>query len=470
MQQFDKIKEYTNSVCNQIRWKKAHPIISREIENHLLDQKEAYLADGVDETTSIEKAIEQMGDPVTVGAQLDRTHRPRPEWSMILLTIFLLMIGLIINYFLNKSLVNSLEFNYFGLVVIATMIGIICMVVTYFIDFTIIGKYPKIIFSLPILFLLVAYPFAGIAGNTGYWVIPIFGGTNIAFIILLLPTAYAGVIYSMSNRGYLGIISCGIFYVIPAFLLFIITNSIPALFVCTILCLILLTVSICKGYFNIERRKGLFLVFIPTIIVFMTAIFMMPPNKAMRLKAFLNPSLTTEGWGNIMTITREMVRGARFFGQGTLPSNYPGDIANWLPSISKNYLITYLIHRIGWISFLIILSVLVAFMIRGFRLCLKQKSMLGQLVSLSVMLTLTVQAIIYIAANLGFQMFSLFALPLISYCGIGGMAINLGLMGIMLSVFRTGYLVRDRKLGTAEASKKIFEFADGKITIDFGRR
>lgn len=471
VQRFDEIKEYTTSVCNQIRWKKAHPIISREIENHLLDQRDAYLADGDDEITSIEKAIEQMGDPVTVGAQLDRTHRPHAQWDMILLTIFLLMMGLILNYFVNRALANTLEVNYFMQAVLATMLGSICMVVAYFIDFTIIGKYPKIIFSLPILFLITVYPFAGIVGGTGYWMLPIFGGINTAFILLLSPTAYAGVIYSMRNRGYVGILGCGIIYGIALVVLLKVTNNFSATFVCTILCLILLTVSICEGYFKIERRKGLCMVYIPTALALVFDSFMMPNAYiAGRLDSLRNPSLGAEGWGYTMTITRDMISGARFFGQGTLPSNYAGEIASWLPSISTDYLITYLIHRAGWISFLIIVAVLVAFVIRGFRLCLKQKSALGKLVSMSVMLTLTAQGVIYIAANLGFQLFSLFSLPLISYSGIGGMAINLGLIGIMLSVFRTGYLVRDRKMGTTDANKKMFEFADGKLTIDFGRR
>ena len=87
MQQLDKIKQYTSSVCDQIRWKKVHPMISEEIENHISDQKEAFINEGLDEITSIDKAIEEMGDPVIVGSQLDRTHRPKTAWSMIFLTI-----------------------------------------------------------------------------------------------------------------------------------------------------------------------------------------------------------------------------------------------------------------------------------------------------------------------------------------------------------------------------------------------
>ena len=43
MQQINKIKQYTHSVCEQIRWKKAHSVISEEIENHIIDQRDTFM-------------------------------------------------------------------------------------------------------------------------------------------------------------------------------------------------------------------------------------------------------------------------------------------------------------------------------------------------------------------------------------------------------------------------------------------
>ena len=67
MQPFDEIKQYCKTVCEQIRWKKAHNIISEEIENHLYDQRDAYISQGEDEKSAIQKAILQMGDAVSIG-------------------------------------------------------------------------------------------------------------------------------------------------------------------------------------------------------------------------------------------------------------------------------------------------------------------------------------------------------------------------------------------------------------------
>ena len=56
MQQFNLIGEYSNKVCEQIRWKKARPLISKEIENHLYDQCNAYISKGDDEASEIGRA------------------------------------------------------------------------------------------------------------------------------------------------------------------------------------------------------------------------------------------------------------------------------------------------------------------------------------------------------------------------------------------------------------------------------
>lgn len=60
MQQLDKISGYIRTVCEQIRWKKAHGLVSEEIENHLMDQRDAFIAEGMDEETATDEAIKEM--------------------------------------------------------------------------------------------------------------------------------------------------------------------------------------------------------------------------------------------------------------------------------------------------------------------------------------------------------------------------------------------------------------------------
>ena len=78
------IREYLDTVQEQIRWKRARPVVARELEQHLMDQRDAFLEEGNPPEAAERLAVEEMGDPVTVGTELDRVHRPKPQWGLLL--------------------------------------------------------------------------------------------------------------------------------------------------------------------------------------------------------------------------------------------------------------------------------------------------------------------------------------------------------------------------------------------------
>ena len=102
----DKIKEYSQIVCEQIRWKKARASVANEIENHISDQRDAYIEFGMDESLAVDKALEQMGDPVAVGERLDITHKPEPQYKMLMITFMIFLVtamSLLLHIIIKKS-------------------------------------------------------------------------------------------------------------------------------------------------------------------------------------------------------------------------------------------------------------------------------------------------------------------------------------------------------------------------------
>lgn len=75
----ESVRGYLDAVEAQIRWKRARTVAARELETHLEDQQEEFLAEGHPPEEAERLAVEDMGDPVAVGADLDRLHRPRPQ-------------------------------------------------------------------------------------------------------------------------------------------------------------------------------------------------------------------------------------------------------------------------------------------------------------------------------------------------------------------------------------------------------
>ena len=460
MQQHIKIKQYLETICDQIRYKKIHIDICEEIENHITDQKEAFMTQGIDDETATLKAIEQMGDPVIIGTELDRTHRPKPEWSIIALTFLLLLTGIFIRLYTSPQDFNGLELFYRQL--FFTIVGLGLMALCYHVDFTILGRYPKTIFLLLAAILILLIALSRPVNGSPFYV----NGRHIyaAYLLLLFPTSFAGIAYSMRNKGYSGIIFCGLFFAIP-FVLSIIVPSMTSSILLVLSCLAVLTIAISKNWFRVKKLYALLLVYLPVIgsmvIVFASGIL------SKRINLAFNPSIDPFGAGYTANISRQLLSGAKFIGEGTLLEYFQGASASQvLPGINNDFLLTYIIHRFGWIAFIIVAALLTVFIVRAFVLCAKQKSVLALLVSTAVTLTFTIQSLLYIVANLGFQLFAPLSLPLISQSS-SYLLINMCLVGILLSVFRTGYFIKDRRNSEKAATNSFLKFEDGKLIIDF---
>ena len=61
--------KYMEQLLAQIREKHAKERVRKEVENHIRDQKEAYMAQGLSENEAEEKAVMDMGDPVAAGTE-----------------------------------------------------------------------------------------------------------------------------------------------------------------------------------------------------------------------------------------------------------------------------------------------------------------------------------------------------------------------------------------------------------------
>lgn len=450
MQQPNKITEYLEVVGQQIRWKKAHSPVLEEINNHIIDQKNAFVNDGLNEEEATDKAIAEMGDPIVAGEQLDRTHIPRPDWPLFVMTAAMLLLGLTIQILIGPNHLNN-GAEMFQKQIIWAGIAILVMFAAYFLDFTIIGKYPKVVF-FALSFITVANYyfftiFTGIGNNSLTTIYP----------MLLFPTAFAGFVYSMRNKGYGGFILCGAALIVPACLSMLMQN-LTVLFLICISFLIILTVAVAKEWFNVSKLRALLILYISSAVVIFT-IFFMNMGQWYAGITWLDPTRV----GYIGTFIQQSLFNSRLIGEG-LPLNGYGQYP-WGSTANTDFILTYLIYRFGWIFSIGILAIFSAFIVRAIIVCKKQNSVLGLLVSLAIISTFAIQYITFIAANLGLLLFAPVSLPLLSY---GGRALvtNMFLIGFLLSVFRTGNLARDNVGVAATKSRRLIQYDNGKIIID----
>ncbi|MCL2216580.1 MAG: FtsW/RodA/SpoVE family cell cycle protein [Defluviitaleaceae bacterium] len=458
MRSLDRINDYVNLVCRQIRWKKAHNRISEEMLNHITDGRDSYIARGLDEQAATEKAIADTGDAMIVGTEFDRVHRPKPQWSMFAWVAGFLLLGIFISVLVFDGTDISRRLLW-------TAIGAAVMLGAYFADFTLLGKYPKRVFfgaALTVWAVFFFYPWFDIGPITVH--LPrLFESQPLhttQVLALILPIAFVPVIYIAKNKKYWGLISSLLAYG----LLCLIAFSAPALsgFVhFAIIGMVLLIIAVLKNWFGVNRAIGILLVFVPYVIIlaFMIVVYAQGSWIATRISAVLNPHSDPMGFGFVAIQVRELLNNAVLFGEGAAPVVFP---QAWFYS---DFILATVINRFGWLAFAIFMGVLLLFMGIVISRCTKQKSGLGFFASIAIALTFFVQIFMYVIFNLGFTITHI-SLPLISP-GNFAMVINMGLIGFMLSVFRTGDAFVDKNVIPSTKQSDIFSWHNGKLTINF---
>ena len=125
------IQEFLDTACNQIRYKSIHKSIIDELTDHIEEQKIQYIKEGYSQEEATAKAIEQMGDPVLVGKELDKAHRPKTEWSILSLVAILVLIGAAVQFIIFGE--NPRGPESFPQFLMYVSVGLVAFTFTYFI-------------------------------------------------------------------------------------------------------------------------------------------------------------------------------------------------------------------------------------------------------------------------------------------------------------------------------------------------
>lgn len=440
--------EYIQMVCDQIRWKKVHNNISEELLNHIEDQKWAFMMAGQDENEAEKNAISQMGDAVMIGQQLDRTHRPKIEWSIFLLVGICILMGLIAQYIISVNSLKSgwVSKEYFWDYLKVLPIGIGLLLGAYYADYSIVGKYPKIIYGTVLGFCILLFSVNSLLIYGTY--------RHVFYFSLILITLYAGIAYSQRNRGFGGILYCGVIGIITN-AVFVYASSILSVFIFTLSAGMILTAAINRNWYKTKKKQGLLLVWLPIATFFLCVLYF----SRDRLEILFNSNENSAYRWVFFTI-RNILKESHFIGQGNLSAGMNTEVERFLPLWHNDYSLVYFIHKFGWVVGLLIV-IIVAFLIaRLFLVVVKQRSELGFILSLAVALTISFQCVIFLLCNLGGIASGGCPLPILSQ-GRMSFLLNMALLGLLLSTYRNNEVVRDpikrnRETGHVEEVKKLF--------------
>lgn len=403
----DRIQAYCRQVCCQIRWKKTHKAVTRELQTHLQEQRDAYMALGMGEAEAEDRAILSFGDAVMIGTELDRVHRPKSQWLCFGILALLCLSGLLAQNLAALSAPYRMlpQLLSYGL-------GAVILAGAYVLDFSLLGKYALWFYFGVVLSALVL------------WTMPVYVNLR-SCIVFLFPLAVACGVYHCRSWRYWGI-GASMLLAAVLFGLSAWADSVAGILLTLAAVLTVLPFAICRGWFRVKRGRGLLLWALPFVV-----------GAVIAGVAVLNHGLSRfyPNDSYIIGIIREVLQNARWVGMGQ-------PLARTLPAMHTDYILTFVIGRFGWLAFGFVTLLLLALLVLCFRAVGKQKSVLGQLTAFAITVDFAVQMLGYWLANLGIAHFPSFILPFVSY-GASANLVHFALIGLLLSVFRNGDIMTD---------------------------
>lgn len=438
--------QFARTAAEQLRWKKARPLVEDELLTHLCDQRDTLMAQGMDETIATAESLRLTGDPYEIGTALDRVHRPKTPTALFVLAAVIALSGLAFT-----ALVSAGDGGIFlTRQCAALLLGTAAMLAAYFLDFTLLGR-----FALPLalVFHAALVPLSLLPVG-GFSLFHTYVSTRLLLrgLPLLLPLMFALLLYAL--RGWRGWGVFAAFVCLAVQLRF--CAAIPSLtdlcfsFLCDGALLIFCARS---GWFGLGRKLEMLLTILPLAACIVSGLALGALWFSRQLALVLDPYAQIEGRGYRIAMLRELLQNARLIGQGGAGTYSGPHLARYgcdgIASL-QDHAMTLLVHRCGWLALIALFAFLSALLILAFRRCRRQESMLARLVAYSVLLSFSAQAVAYLLCDLTLiPLAGGTAFPLFTF-GVRTLLLNMIQLGFLLSTLRTGSVVRDQDVSAAQ--------------------
>lgn len=428
------MEEYLRILLEQIRCKKARPMIEKEIRNHILDQAECYESQGMEKEQALQKAATDMGDPVETGIALDHIHRPQTDWHMLLLVGGISLISIWIHMLLGE-MDASLGQNYGTHHAFSVIIGYLLMLIIYRFDYSYIGRFGKgiaVLFVVSVIFILNFG--ININGARAWIEIGGLGRVSLIYLMYLFIPIYGALLYRYRGKGYKGVGMCILWMFIPAWLACRIPCTGLAVVLFNIMA-VMLSVAVGKNWFRIH--KGRFLAAFWSIILLLPigAIYLacqtgyLASYRSVRIKSFLNGNTNGEIYDYGRQLAIDFMRNSHWMGKSGQ------EMVGVVPDINNDYLLLFLASHYGVAAVVLVGLLLLVVVTRMVHIAFGQRNQLGMIIGCGCGILLEGVTIVAVMRNCGLIPSMQTFLPFFTSGGTG-VIVSYILAGIVLSIHR----------------------------------
>ena len=446
------MEEYIKLLLEQVRFQKAHKTIADEIRAHIEDQIEANISEGMDKDTAEKQAVEDMGDPIEAGIALDRVHRPKLAWGVVLAAIGVGLIGTMIQFFLA----NDTTMQYFSVQMTSrsvnplngytfltrTVVGIGIMLSVYLLDYTVISKYSNVIATVFVMVFLITYlplklywfvKTAGTGVDLGYYEYPKllrFLG-EIGYLLrsnmgmLLLVPLYAGIIYKYRGQSYKALFKALSWMILP----FIFSFSRGVYYAAILGSMLLqLSIAIKKEWIKVRKTPVLICMWLAYVLLIILNIragiaesgdesLYMSWNRSIKYiidSMYLFGGGMYKGWGNVH-----------------IPAS------SFVPNPDESFVLTYISTTWGVAAGGAVFMIVIGLIVCGLVAISKCKNQLGYVMGMGCIMWLAANAIINIWGSFGMLPLNCAYATFLPFISSSSMSLYAYVaLGILLSIYK----------------------------------
>ena len=432
-----KIKEFLDNVCEEIKYKPIRNEICEELKNHIEEKKENYIEEGFKEELAEEKAIEQMGNAEIIGKKLNRIHRPKLDWKLLLIILIMVSFGFIIastranNYdMLENELYSNMIFKYISFIIL----GLVFSCIIYFINYKKVCKYSFVIYVIASIINMIAM-FTWKNGNgISYFRIGTIMFSPAVITVPLYMIAFVGFLQNNDWLTKIKIFKKKKTYVGGLILLSIVSlglincvSTIASSIILGATYLIIATVKL--SLLNKKKEIAILwgLTIFSTIIVF---ILMGGMNRIHRLADSLQPQNDPYGSGWLGMNQKMVISSAKLFGE----MDYDSKALNIFDE-GTNYAFISILAHYGWIIGITMITAIILLNIKLLMDAIKIKDLYGKLLIVGIASLFLLQSLFNLLMNFNLGMQGDFNIPLISYGGVN-LIVNMLCLSLVLSIYR----------------------------------
>ena len=440
------IKDFLEKVCNEIKYKPIREEISKELENHIEESKEAYIHKGKSEKIAINKAIADMGDAEAIGKTLNKIHKPKLDYKLIILLFILLCFTFLVAWIKTTSHVFSEgEGPFFIKTILYLIIGFILGLVVYFMDYTKIEKYSNYIYIASSILIIYTVFFSNYKANGIPYLrigniftvsistiaIPLF---LIAFIGFLQEVEKHKVEIPIFNIETIRIDISLIKIIILSVFSLLLLASIPSLtsaFILGMAYMIIATVKIIKdSHKKVTNLLKLWGVILVLGIICIISLTVTRPYLLERMITTFHPETDSEGAGWLGINRKLIIESASMLGEAD-------DMSNALELFDEGteFAFISILAHYGWIVASLLIITIILISIKLIINSMKVKDTYGKMLIIGISCLFIFQSVFNVLMNLNLWFEAGFELPFVSYGGTG-LIMNMICLALVLSIYR----------------------------------